>query len=87
MVKLFIPVVVLCFTILQYKRLVSLPEGTSAMELNCTRYSPGADAFLYLEYKHLSVYALGIAIALAILSVGYVSVAFTGLFVSSLQDG
>ena len=80
-----IPVVVLCFTILQYKRLVSLPEGTSVMSQIAQDIRQGADAFLYLEYKHLSVYALGIAIVLAIFLSWYVSVAFLlGLFVSSL---
>jgi K(+)-stimulated pyrophosphate-energized sodium pump len=80
-----IPVIVLGFTIFQYKRLIALPEGTTLMSQIAEDIRQGADTFLYLEYKHLSVYALSIAIVLIVFLGWYVGVAFLmGLFVSSL---
>ena len=81
----FIPVIVLSFAALQYKRLVSLPEGTPIMKQIAEDIREGANTFLALEYKHLSVYAVGVAIVLAIFLGWYVGVAFLiGLTVSSL---
>jgi len=84
-VSCLIPVVVLCFTMFQYKRLIALPEGTPLMSQIAEDIRQGADAFLFLEYKHLSTYALGIVIVVAVFLGWYVSIAFLmGLFVSSL---
>ncbi|MCK5847908.1 MAG: sodium-translocating pyrophosphatase [Caldisericia bacterium] len=81
----FIPVIVLCFAALQYKRLVALPEGTPVMKQIADDIRQGANTFLILEYKHLSVYALVVAIILAVVLGWYVGVAFLiGLTISSL---
>lgn len=84
-VLVLVPIIALIFARVNFRKVVSLEEGTDRMKHIASAIRIGASAFVNHELRVLSIYGVFIALALGIVVEWYVGVAFViGAFMSAL---